>query len=181
MKKILYLLITLMVMVGLAACADDENEESKDVRAVESSDEDNEQAEDEAEEEEEESADEETFDKEIADNDHFKATLTNVKHIEDKEWDEERIEATFEVENKRDEAVEVQAREVSADGKMVDESMVNMSQEVAAGKKADAVLQIENFDGDLPDMEEELEMKLHVFSWDDMDFEEDYDVKVAFD
>ncbi|MBM7598933.1 hypothetical protein JOC34_001290 [Virgibacillus halotolerans] len=29
-------------------------------------------------------------------------------------------------------------------------------------------------------MEEELEMKLHIFSWDDMEFEEDYDVKVEF-
>lgn len=63
----------------------------------------------------------------------------------------------------------------------VDEPMLHMSQEVVAGKKADAVLEIENFDGDLPDMEEELKMKLHVFSWDDMDFDEDYEVKVEFD
>ena len=180
MKKFLLLLLAMMVVAGLAACGESEVEE-KEVSAVESSD-DNEESAD-AEEEETDAGDEseaKEFDQEIVDNDNFKATLVSVEKIEDKDWDEERIDIKFEVENKRDETVDVQAREVSADGKMIDESMLIMSQEVAGGKKADAVLTIENYDGDLPDMEEELEMKLHIFSWDDMEFEEDYDVKVEF-
>lgn len=114
----------------------------------------------------------------IVDNENFKATLVKAEHIVDKEWDEEKFNVTFEVENKREDTIEVQAREVSADGKMVDDMMLNMSQEVAAGKLADAVLTIENFDGDLPSLEDNIEMVLHIFSWDNMDYEEDHPVSV---
>lgn len=65
--------------------------------------------------------------------------------------------------------------------KMVDESMRSMSQEIAGGQVADAVLTIQSLEGkELPSMEENFEMLLHVFSWDDMDFEEDHEVKVEF-
>src|SRR5699024_11467173 len=75
----------------------------------------------------------------------------------------------------------VQAREVSADGKMIDDMMISMSQEISGGKMADAVLEIENYDGDLPEIEEDIEMILHIFSWDDHDFEGDVDVKIEFE
>lgn len=177
MKKIIFLLLAMMVAVGLVACGEDDTEK-KEVSSVESSDNNDDEAK--AEDEAQDEGDVKELDQEIVDNDNFKATLTGVEKIVDKEWDEERIEVTFEVENKREDTIEVQAREVSADGKMVDESMLNMSQEVSGGKKADAVLTIENYDGDLPDMENDLEMKLNIFSWDDMDFEEAYDLKVEF-
>ncbi|MFC7364496.1 MULTISPECIES: hypothetical protein [Bhargavaea] len=114
----------------------------------------------------------------IVDNENIKATLVKAEHIIDKEWDEEKFNVTFEVENKRDDTLEFQANEVSADGKMVDDMMLNMSQEVAGGKLADAVLTIENYEGDLPSLEENIEMVLHVFSWDDMDFTEDHPVTI---
>ena len=120
------------------------------------------------------------LDQEQGDNESGKAVLTSIEYIEDDIFGD-AIEITFEVENKRDDTIEVQAREVSADGKMVDESMQSMSQEIAGGKVADAVLTIQSLEGkELPSMEENFEMLLHVFSWDDMDFEEGHGVKVEF-
>ncbi|MCG3088269.1 hypothetical protein [Sporosarcina cyprini] len=114
----------------------------------------------------------------IADTENVKVTLLNVEKVVDKEWDEEKFLVNFEVENKREDTIEVQAREVSADGKMVDDSMLNMSTEVSGGKKADAVLTIQNYDGDLPALEENLEMILYIFSWEDDNFEEKHQVTI---
>lgn len=167
MKKILFALFSLMVIIGLVAC-DGEEAQGKDVTSVETSDDEN------VEETEE-------INEVVADNDMVKATLVSVDYIEDKDWDEERYEIRFEVENKREDTIEVQAREVSTDGKMVDESLLMMSQEISGGKVADAVLEIEDYSGgDLPDMDENLEMILHVFSWDDMEVIEDIDVSIDF-
>jgi len=179
MRNILFALLSFIIIAGLVAC-DGEEVQDKDVSSVESSNEENEAAAAEEETEEEEEAVKE-FNKEIIDNDSVKATLVSVEHIVDKDWDEEKYDIKFEVENKLDDTVEVQAREVSADGKMVDESMLMMSQEISGGKVADAVLTIESFEGDdLPDMEEDLEMILHVFSWEDMEQEENIDVNIEF-
>ncbi|MCM3087907.1 hypothetical protein M3557_08285 [Bhargavaea ginsengi] len=118
------------------------------------------------------------FEQVIVDNENIKATLTKVEKVVDEMWDEEKVEVTFEVENKREDTIEVQAREVSADGKMVDDMMLNMSQEVSGGKLADAVLEIQNYEGDLPQMEDNIEMILHTFSWDNMDYTEDNPVSI---
>ncbi|KKB34916.1 hypothetical protein [Bacillus thermotolerans] len=114
----------------------------------------------------------------ITDNKNVKATLVSIEKIVDPEWNEERVEVKFAVENKRKETIEVQAREVSTDGKMVDAGMLTMSQEVSPGKRADAILTIQNYDGDLPSMKDNLEMKLHIFSWDNMDYTEEHHVKI---
>src|SRR5690625_524961 len=179
MKKILFALFSLMVIIGLAAC-DEEEAQGKDVTSVETSEDENaDEAAEEAEEGEMEEAKE--INEDVADNDMVKATLVSVEYIEDKDWDEERYEIKFEVENKRKDTIEVQAREVSTDGKMVDESLLMMSQEISGGKVADAVLEIEDYSGgDLPDMDENLEMILHVFSWDDMEVIEDIDISIDF-
>jgi len=59
--------------------------------------------------------------------------------------------------------------------------MIFLSQEVSGGKVADDVLEIQNYNGDeLPNMEENLEMILHIFSWDDMENEANFDVKIEF-
>lgn len=118
----------------------------------------------------------------IADNDNFKATLLEIEHVYDEEWDEERIEVRFDVENKRADTIEVQARSLSINGRMVDDGLQSMSQEVASGKIAEAVLTIEDYSGDeLPTLEGDFEMLLHVFSWEDMDYGEDAEVKVTFE
>src|SRR5690606_20529708 len=83
------------------------------------------------------------FNQSIVDNENVRATLVKVERVRDEFFDEDKVLLTFEVENKQDFTIEVQAREVSADNKMVDESMLTMSQEVAAGKLADAVLTIQ--------------------------------------
>jgi len=196
-RKTFVVLFSFIVIVGLVACQGIEKSE-KDVGAVELNDQEEaagksveEQEANVAEAEEKSNKEEGTeeekdeveakeFDKEIVDNDHVTVTLMSVEKIIDKDWDEERFEIKFEVKNKRDETIEVQAREVSADGKMVDESMILMSQTVASDKLADAVLTIESYDDPLPDIQENLEMILHIFSFDDYDFENDIDVKIDF-
>src|SRR5699024_11729464 len=104
-------------------------------------DETEEVAEEEKEEEEkEEDSKEQQFNEEIVDNDDVKATLISVEKIVDKECDEERIEITFDVENIRDDTIDVQACEVSADGNMIYDMMISIRQEISGGKVDDAVL-----------------------------------------
>jgi hypothetical protein len=83
------------------------------------------------------------------------------------------------VENKTDKTLTFQANEVSSDGKMIDEGMLTMSQDVAPGKKADAVLEIQNYEGPLPEIKNNLEMILHVYD-EDYTVEEDHRVNVDF-
>lgn len=179
MKRLLFLLLATVIVIGLAACGEGSETEEKEVSNVDASEKSDETTET-AEAEEQDGNEVKEINQEIVDNENFKATLMSVQKIVDKEWDEERIEITFEVENKREDTIDVQAREVSADDKMIDESMLSMSQEVAGGKKADAVLTIENYDGDLPTMEKNLEMKLAVIDWESLENDEEYDVKIDF-
>ncbi|WP_067837411.1 hypothetical protein [Amphibacillus sediminis] len=118
----------------------------------------------------------------IADNEDFSATLVSIEKIIDEYWDEERIEVTFDVHNKTDETVTFQARDVSVDGRMVNERILYMSQDVASGKSAYAVLTIEDYNGGkLPAFETDFEMRLHVFSFENYDYENSADVRVVFD
>ncbi|BAB07179.1 hypothetical protein P4631_18240 [Halalkalibacterium halodurans] len=180
MKKLKLLGISILLVGVLTACGEaaTTEEESAKGQAEETSDEA-------AEEEAEESDAEEgviELNQEIADNDSFKATLVSIERIYDETWDEEKIEVVFDVENKRDDTIEFQAREVSIDGRMVDEMLLTMSTEVASGKSAKAVLTIQDYEGgDLPELEEDFEMLLHVFSWDDYDFQEQAEVNVTFE
>lgn len=179
MFKKFFVIGVIALMLGLlAACGGETtNVEEKDVAKVEAKDKNG----DAADKEKEAESDVKELNQEIVDNENIKATLVSVEKKSDETWGDS-IEVTFEVENKREDTIEVQAREVSTDGKMVDESMLSMSQEISGGKKADAVLTIENLEegGKLPPIEENLEMVLHAFSWDDMDYEENQQVKVEF-
>ncbi|QFT87728.1 hypothetical protein FIU87_03600 [Bacillus sp. THAF10] len=181
MKKTLSLMLLLLVLGITTACGDKEVQE-KEVKDVVSA---NEEASNASEEQmAEETKETDTFKKEIntviVDNETIKATLISVEKIVDTDWDEEKVEVKFEVENKREDTIEVQAREVSADDKMIDDMMLSMSTEISSGKRADAILTIQNYEGDLPVIEENIEMLLHVFSWDDMDFEEQHPVLIEF-
>lgn len=153
MKRIIVSLSFILLIGLLSACGGGE----KEVGSVEST---SKGETPESTEEKAEENDVQTFDQEIVDN--------------------ERIQVKFEVENKGDTTVAVQAREVSADGKMLDQSLLSMSQDVSAGKRADAILDIQNYDGDLPVIVEDLEMILHISLWDDMDYEQDHLVKIEF-
>lgn len=177
MKKLNLIALSLLTVGTLTACGEVEVKE-KEVKQVETVG-DEEKTEKEVVKEEGNEVKE--LNKVIVDNNSIKATLVSVEHIVNEEWNEEKIEVKFEVENKRPETIEVQAREVSTDGKMVDDSLLMMSQEVSSGKIADAVLTIQDYEGgELPSIEQDLEMLLHVFSWDNYDFQEDHKVDISF-
>ena len=116
----------------------------------------------------------------IVDNENVKATLLKITKVTDDIWGNS-YEVIFDVENKRSDSIEVQARSVSADGRMVDDMLLSMSQEVAPGKSAYATLKISEFDGyEFPELKSDFEMTLHIFSWDNYDYTEDHPVKVTF-
>ncbi|SDZ62874.1 hypothetical protein SAMN05421736_12291 [Evansella caseinilytica] len=195
MKKLKFVVLTILLASLLAACGEDASEDkSKDEPGDETSE--NNTTEDESTGEEttdEDGTDDEKaadnsggedlieLNMEIADNDNFKATLVSIERSEDSVFGE-KIEIKFDVENKRDETIVFQARDVSIDGRMVDDSLIFMSTEVASGKAADAVLTLQDVsDGELPAMENDFEMLLHVLSWDDFDFQEQAEVSVTFE
>ncbi|SIT73913.1 hypothetical protein [Edaphobacillus lindanitolerans] len=182
MNKWLMALILGCATITLAACGSGDSDASTDKDGQAQQAEESGDAAGAKNDSKEEAKGDDTFSKEynevIADNENIKATLRKAEHIIDKEWDEEKFVVTFEVENKREDTLEFQANEVSADGKMIDDSMLSMSQEVSGGKRADAVLTIENYEGDLPSLEDNIEMLLHIFSWDDMDYSEDHAVTI---
>lgn len=116
----------------------------------------------------------------IIDDKNIKATLVSIVEETDDIWGKS-INVTFEVENKTAKTITVQAREISADNKMVDTALYSMSTDISPGKLADCVLKIKEREGyTFPKLEENLEMKLHIFSWDDYDFKLDYPVNVTF-
>lgn len=170
MKKLLVLLFT---AVFLVACGSEAEE--KDVSEVKAEDESG------SEQSEEKENDTETqeVDKVLADDDNVKATLTKIERVEDKDFDEERYDIHIEVENKTDKTIEVQTREVSADGKMIDD-MIAYSETVSGGKSSDSVLVIQNYDGDLPDLEESIDFTLVVLDEDTFEDISTHDVKVEF-
>lgn len=186
MKRYLFIIVAVLLSVGLVACSGDEVEEKK-VDSVELADQDDtddgveEETEATAKSEEAEKYDDiKEIDEEVVDSENVTARLISVEKIVDKDFDEERYEIKFEVENKTDDLIVIQGREVSSDGKMIDESMLMMSQEISGGKSADAVLIIESFDDDLPEIEDDLEMKLQVIDGESYMDIESIDVNIDF-
>lgn len=169
MKKFFYLLSVLSLFLLLAACG--ETTEENVSGEVENAD-------DQATEESE--TNENEINQVIVDNENVKATLVKIVKKDDPIWGKS-IEVVFDVQNKRSETITVQANEVSADNRMVDEALITMSQDVASGKSATAKLTINELEGyDFPELKENFEMTLHIFSWDNYDYEENYPVKVTF-
>ena len=116
----------------------------------------------------------------IVDNDMYKITLLEIVKKEDEIWGNS-INVVYEVENRLDYTIGVQARSVSADGYMVDEAIYSLSQEVAAGKKAKAILTINDFEGyDFPELTSDFEMTLVVFNYDTFEDIAEHPVKVSF-
>ncbi|HCX65640.1 MAG TPA: hypothetical protein DHN33_10580 [Eubacteriaceae bacterium] len=174
MKKLfLVVLLVGMIVISLIGCGDSEEVDS-------SSDPDGEAVEQEELQEEEGEGKVQKIEHVIVDDEDIYAQLIEIRQVQDDIWGNS-IELAFALENKTDQTLEFQARELSADDKMIDDATVVFSEEVAGGKKADGVLEIMEFeDTSLPKMEENIEFILHVFSWDDYDYEMDYPVKVEF-
>lgn len=174
MKKVMTLLVSLLVVFGLVAC-DDGGSEEKEVSSVESSD----KADNNEKEGEEATSDVEEVGEVIADDDYIKATLVNIEHVKDDVFDEEKYVINIDLENKTENKIIVQARDVSIDGTMVDD-MVFFSEEIAGGKNAKGKMEIQNYEGDLPTMDDNIEFILLIA--DDETFEDlsEHDVKVEF-
>ena len=164
----------------LTACGDDGGSEETD-ETVEPTTEDVTEETDESTEVEETNDDFYEFNEVVAENENYKITLLNIEREYDEMWDEEKIKVRHDVENLSDIDIEVQARTVSLNDRMIDESLLMMSQEVAAGKSADATLEIQDYeDNELPALEGNFEMTLHIFDWE-YTFEDDVPVSVNLD
>lgn len=180
MKKLI-LLTAFIFSLGLAACGDTTEENlGGDVENKESNTENTKNGTGE-ETEEASTNDNKEINEVIVDNENLKATLVKIVKKQDEIWGN-TVEVVFDVTNKRQDRIEVQANSVSVDDRMVDESLLSMSQEVAPGKSATATLTISESDEgkEFPAFEKNFEMTLHVFSWDDYDYTEDFPVKVEF-
>ncbi|TLQ08803.1 hypothetical protein FEZ48_02655 [Marinilactibacillus psychrotolerans] len=186
-KNLLLTLFASALILGACGSESAESEPAADTEETETTDDTTEETATETEEteESEEVASEETaieFNQELETDDKFTATLQTIEHIVDEEWDEEKYEVTFDVTNNSEESLEFQARSVAINGRMVDESLLMMSQEVAPGNSAYAVLTIQDYEGgELPELTGNFEMSLYAFSWDNMDYEYEAPVSVSLD
>lgn len=180
MKKLIFS-AALVLSLGLAGCGETKKEDlGGTVQNNSSEDSKGADVETDAAEKADEGTEENKLDQVIVDNESYKATLLEIVKKKDDIFGES-IEVVFEIENKLDHTIGVQARSVSADGYMIDETILNMSQEVAAGKKAKAVLTINDFEGyDFPELKEEFEMGLYVFNYDSFGEIATHEVKVSF-
>lgn len=119
----------------------------------------------------------------IAEDEFLKIELISIEKIEDEVWGDS-IQAKFDVTNKTSQTITVQAREVSADGRMVetDDVFVSMSDDVSAGKIGIATMSIGTYDTsiELPELTSSLELILHTFYSDSYDSLKDYPVLVNF-
>lgn len=165
----------LILSLGLAACGDSKEE---NLSGTTNNSEDT--TETDVKQEEESKEDSNEINELIVDNEHVKATLIKIVKKNDETWGNS-YEVVFDIENKRSDSIEVQARSISADGRMVDETITSMSQEVAPGKTAQAKLTISELEGyEFPELNSDFEMTLHVFSWANYEWYEDHPVKVSF-
>src|SRR5699024_10962949 len=181
MKKIILMLMVSFVLI-LGACTETENKEMESIESTETntqevSDENNLEENENSEEPEKESKKE--LDQTLVDNDNLKAVVTSITKIEDKEWDEERYEISIEVDNKREDTIEVQAYEVSADDVVIDVVVMFMVID-ALVKRLTSILIIENYYYELTEILNNLVFILDVFGFDHYDNEEKHDVKIEF-
>lgn len=124
--------------------------------------------------------------KTIVDDENVKAELVSIEKVEDDTWGD-TIKVKFDVTNNTENTITVQAREVSINDRMVDDSLLFMSDDISAGKSADVILEITDLAGEaeLPELAGNLEMLLHMFAYDsetyDTLFENDYPVSAPLD
>ncbi|GAB2532908.1 hypothetical protein [Gracilibacillus alcaliphilus] len=177
MRKLLILILSMFFL--LAACGETANETGaaaeEDSTSNEETDSGSEEEADESSETEEAASENEnsgesessTYDEILLDDDNVKVVLTEIETESDDIFgDQHNIK--MEIENKLDETIEVQSREVSVDGFMVDD-MVVFSETVAGGKKSNAELTIMAFDEELPELNENIEFKLMILDEDFME------------
>lgn len=110
----------------------------------------------------------------VADNKQVKITLVDIKSVHHQVYGDS-IDVRFVVTNKDKKTLTVRAEEIRADGKKLDKSTVIMSTDIPAGETGEAILTIMEYeDHRLPAMERSFEMVLNIFSWEDLDFEQNH-------
>lgn len=168
MKRLLIPFLFIVSVLMLTACGDDEGD------AEEGSNDTTE--EDEA---AEESTDEviKEFNDIIVDTDTAKVTLVNVEKHEDPVMEEEYYLINVEIENYHDKTIEVQTREFSMDGKMQDD-LAFFSETVSADKSSDASIRVHNYDGDLPELEDNFEFIMIILEEENYDRLEEEDIYI---
>ena len=121
----------------------------------------------------------------VADDEKVSATLTKITWKK-KEIAENAIEVTFAIQNNTKNHLSIRAAELTTDGKKVNEEWVRLNGEVEAGKTGEVTLIIRDYkNGDLPALEEKLEMNLNVIERKDKEKKEvisgkEYEVAVSF-
>lgn len=174
-KKLLLALTSSAFVLMLSACGESSTEEEQ-VEADKKREEVTEEFEDES------STETEEMNQTIANDDLIKIELLNVERTND-EILGDNIKVNFDIENKTDNKIVVQSRDVSADGYMIDD-IVAFSPEIAPNKKIKDSLEIEEMfleEGDeLPKLEENLEMRIVVINDETYDKISSYDVNINF-
>ncbi len=187
MKRQLITALSLSTL-ALTACGEDpesqpaEEEMTEETADEEIADQKEAENEDEKEDAEEGETEEETTEvnEQIVDDENVRVELVDIDYVYDEFWDDEKYEVNFDITNNTDNTITAQARDLSINDTMVDESLLSMSQDIAAGKNAIATLTIEDLSGDeLPELEGNLEMTLHIFN--EADFEDIGDYPVSID
>lgn len=176
MKRQLIAALSLSTLALTACGGDADSQPPEEEMTEETADEE------EAEMEDEEADVEETTEvnEQIVDDENVTAELVDIDYIYDEFWEEEKYEINFDITNNTDNTITAQARDVSINDTMVDEGLLSMSQDIAGGKNATATLSIGGLGGDeLPELEGNLEMTLHIFN--EADFEDIGDYPVSVD
>lgn len=178
MRKLSVVFASLLLVFILAACGETTTED-KEINSVESSS-NNDKAENNVNNGNEEAESEtEEVGEVIADDDYVKATLVNVEYVNDEMFDEQKYVINIDLENKTSDKIVVQARDVSIDGTMVDD-MVFFSEEIAGDKNANGKMEIQNYEGDLPTMDDNIEFILLIVDEETFEDKAEHDVKVDF-
>lgn len=185
MKKKALALASLAAVMTLTACGpldslveDEKAKETKQTQDVDKKSEDKKSEDKKVSKEEKGKSGKDIEAKEVIyDKDGVTITFLGAEFVEDSFGDE--MNFLFDVENTLTRNIEVQAENVSVDGRMVNEMNVTMSDSIAAGKVGTATLSFGDYDGKgLPEFNETLELNLQLFDWDDWDFEVEVPVKV---
>lgn len=177
MKKKLIFNAALVLSLALAGCGETEKENVGGKVETSTSEKANSQ---DAEKAKENADSNKEINQVVVDNDRVKATLVKIVKSTDSIFGNS-YEVVFDVENKSKENIGVQARSVSVDGRMVDETIISMSQDVAAGKTAAAKLTMREMEGyEFPEFKSDLEMGLFIYSSENITNTEEIPVKVKF-
>lgn len=175
MKRLVILGLTSASLLSLTACGSEGNSTTEtannSVESVEKVDESANEKEDTGKTE---------YNQDIVNDEVVKAKLMSIEHIINKDVNEEKYVVSFDIENKLDKTIAVQAREVSINGRMVDEGLLTMSTDISAHKTAAAKLEIQDYSsGELPELTGDLEMDLYIIDWENPEFEHIVPVKIT--